>query len=45
MKTTGHTIAEISRMVGYQNQFNFSRAFKRLIGQSPRERRNGNKLR
>jgi AraC-like DNA-binding protein len=45
MKITDHTITEISRMVGYQNQFNFSRAFKRIVGQSPREWRNGNKLR
>jgi AraC-like DNA-binding protein len=45
MKITDHTITEISYMVGYQNQFNFSRAFKRIIGQSPREWRNGNKLR
>jgi AraC-like DNA-binding protein len=44
MKITDHTISEISYMVGYQNQFNFSRVFKQLIGKSPREWRNEHKL-
>ena len=43
MKITNYSIAEISEMVGYQNQFNFSRAFKKLIGKSPRNWRNENK--
>jgi AraC-like DNA-binding protein len=45
MKTTDRTIGEISVMVGYPNQFNFSRAFKRIMGASPREWRNENRLR
>lgn len=45
MKITNHTIGEISIMVGYQNMFNFSRAFKKIIGQSPRDWRTKNKLR
>jgi AraC-like DNA-binding protein len=44
MKITDRTIGEISAMVGYQNQFNFSRAFKLIMGKSPREWRNENKL-
>ncbi|MDR0448027.1 MAG: AraC family transcriptional regulator, partial [Treponema sp.] len=43
MKITDHTIAEISEMVGYPNQFNFSRVFKKTIGTSPRNWRNKNK--
>jgi AraC-like DNA-binding protein len=43
MKITDHTIAEISEMVGYPNQFNFSRVFKKTIGKSPRAWRNRNK--
>jgi AraC-like DNA-binding protein len=43
MKITDHTIGEISEMVGYPNQFNFSRAFKDFIGKSPRNWRNENK--
>jgi len=43
MKTTDHTISEISEMVGYSNQFNFSRTFKEFIGKSPRNWRNENK--
>jgi len=45
MKITSHTIGEISIMVGYQNMFNFSRAFKKITGQSPRDWRSENKLR
>jgi AraC-like DNA-binding protein len=45
MKITGHTIGEISCMVGYQSQFNFSRVFKKVMDQSPRVWRNANKLR
>jgi AraC-like DNA-binding protein len=44
MKITDRTISEISSMVGYPNQFNFSRAFKHIMGKSPREWRNENKL-
>jgi YesN/AraC family two-component response regulator len=44
MKITDRTISEISSMVGYPNQFNFSRAFKHIMGQSPREWRNEHKL-
>ncbi|MDR0561965.1 MAG: AraC family transcriptional regulator [Spirochaetaceae bacterium] len=35
---------EISEMVGYQNQFTFSRIFRRIIGKPPREWRNENRL-
>jgi AraC-like DNA-binding protein len=45
MKITDRTISEISCMVGYQNQFNFSRVFKKTMGQSPRDWRTRNKLR
>jgi YesN/AraC family two-component response regulator len=45
MKITNHSIGEISVMVGYPNMFNFSRAFKHIIGKSPREWRTENKLR
>jgi AraC-like DNA-binding protein len=44
MKITNHTIGEISAMTGYQNQFNFSRVFKQIMGKSPREWRNANRL-
>lgn len=44
MKITDYTISEISLMVGYQNQFNFSKAFKGLMGKPPRQWRNENKL-
>jgi AraC-like DNA-binding protein len=44
MKITDRTISEISVMVGYQNQFNFSRTFKHITGKSPRAWRNENKL-
>jgi AraC-like DNA-binding protein len=45
MKITDRTIGEISYMVGYPNQFNFSRAFKSIMGKSPRDWRNENQLR
>ena len=44
MQKTEYSIGEISEMVGYQNQFNFSRVFKQFKGKSPREWRNGNKI-
>ena len=37
LKTTNRSIGEIGAMVGYPNQLNFSRAFKREIGVAPRE--------
>jgi len=37
LKTTNSSIGEISATVGYPNQLNFSRAFKREIGQSPQQ--------
>ena len=40
LKTTGNSVGEISQMVGYPNQLNFSRAFKRKMGQSPQKWRN-----
>ena len=45
MKTTDSTIGDICGMVGYQNLFTFSRAFKKIMGQPPREWRSGNKIR
>ena len=45
MKTSYHTIGEISSMVGYQNMFSFSRAFKNTMGMSPRQWRDENKFR
>jgi YesN/AraC family two-component response regulator len=45
MKITDCSIGEICDMVGYQNQFNFSRVFKQIMGKSPREWRNENKPR
>ncbi|MCL2043923.1 MAG: AraC family transcriptional regulator [Treponema sp.] len=43
MKITNYTIGEISGLVGYSNQFNFSRVFKHTIGKSPREWKNEQK--
>ncbi|MCL2204854.1 MAG: AraC family transcriptional regulator [Defluviitaleaceae bacterium] len=37
MRTTHQTIGEISLLVGYANTFNFSRAFKAVMGESPRQ--------
>jgi len=45
MKTTDSNIGDICGMVGYPNLFTFSRAFKKIIGESPREWRMKNKLR
>jgi len=45
MKSPYHTIGEISAMVGYQNMYSFSRAFKSTMGKSPREWRGENRLR
>jgi len=44
MKTTDSNISEICGMVGYPNLFTFSRAFKKIIGQSPKEWRIKNKF-
>jgi AraC-like DNA-binding protein len=44
MKISKQPIGEICVMVGYPNLFNFSRAFKRITGQSPSEWRKENKL-
>jgi len=44
MKTTDLTIKEISSMVGYPYQFSFSRIFRKIMNQSPKEWRNTNKL-
>jgi len=35
LRTTGYSIGEISALVGYPNQMNFVRAFKRLMGAPP----------
>jgi len=45
MKDSSKSITEISAMVGYPNLFSFSRTFKSIVGQSPREWRNMNMLR
>ena len=37
LKSDGRSIGEISAMVGYPNQLNFSRAFKRELGIPPRQ--------
>ena len=37
MKTTSHSIGDVSMMCGYPNQLHFSRAFKKRYGCSPRE--------
>jgi AraC-like DNA-binding protein len=44
MKTTDLSINEISEMVGYPNQFNFSRVFKEIAGSSPRDWRKEHKI-
>jgi transcriptional regulator GlxA family with amidase domain len=36
LQATDVKIANISRRVGYDSQFSFSRAFKRAMGESPR---------
>lgn len=35
LRTTNHSINDISAMVGYSNQMNFIRAFKRVMGTTP----------
>ena len=45
IKGTNYSIGEIGEMAGYPNMFNFSRAFKSIMGMSPRQWRNENKLR
>jgi len=45
MKTTDSNIGDICGMVGYPDLFTFSRAFKKIIGMSPREWKTQNKLR
>ena len=45
MKSTDKNIGDICGMVGYQNLFTFSRAFKKVMGASPREWRTKNKFR
>lgn len=45
LRHTDMPIAEISPLVGYQNQLHFSRAFKGLYGVSPRQWRNDNRVR
>ncbi len=42
LKYTTMPISEISRQVGYQNQLNFSRAFKKITGYSPQNWRKEN---
>ena len=37
LTTSNHSVGEISTMVGYTNQLNFSRAFKRSKGMSPQQ--------
>jgi len=44
MKTTTHSLDQISEMVGYSNTFNFSRAFKASTGQAPSQWRSKNRL-
>ena len=45
LKITDRPIGEISTMVGYPNQLNFSRAFKKHMGVPPREWRAVHKIR
>lgn len=44
LKLTQLTIGDISKAVGYENQLHFSRAFKNVYGNSPREWRNKNQI-
>ena len=44
MKTTSHSIGDVSMMCGYPNQLHFSRAFKKRYGCSPREWRAENQI-
>lgn len=42
LRSSDKTIGEIAALVGYSNQFHFSRAFKKILGDSPREWRKKN---
>lgn len=44
LKLTSLSISDIGNAVGYPNQLHFSRAFKNVYGESPREWRNRNKV-
>lgn len=44
LKITDRSIKEISNMVGYPNQFTFSRIFKNTMGLSPKEWRSKQKI-
>lgn len=44
LKLTNLSIGDISNAVGYSNQLHFSRAFKNIYGESPRNWRNQNRL-
>jgi AraC-like DNA-binding protein len=39
LETTDATIADISKYLGYRNQGNFTRAFRRWAGVTPRQHR------
>lgn len=41
LRNTTHKVYEISEMVGYSNNFYFNRLFKKLVGVTPNEYRNG----
>ena len=43
LKLTDLSIADIGKAVGYEDQLHFSRAFKTVLGISPRHWRNQNK--
>ena len=44
LKHSNMSVGEISKLVGYQNQLNFSRAFKKIFGLSPAAWRKENQL-
>lgn len=44
LRYTTLSVNEVSIQVGYQNQLNFSRAFKKVVGCSPQNWRNDNRL-
>ena len=41
LKNTGHSVAEISNIVGYVNDQHFNKIFKKIVGKSPGEYRKG----
>lgn len=43
LKTTNHKVSKISRMVGFDDQYHFSKKFKNITGISPTEYRNLNR--